>query len=50
MSKVLELSEKHALSVEKLTMAFPHDGQLLLALEGTTLEADGPRYRFPEML
>ena len=38
MSKVLELSEKHALSVEKLTMAFPHDGQLLLALEGTTLE------------
>jgi NitT/TauT family transport system ATP-binding protein len=38
MSKVLELSEKHALSVEKLTMAFPHDGQLLLALEGTTFE------------
>jgi len=38
MSKVLALSEKHALSVDRLSVAFPHDGQLLLALEGATFE------------
>ena len=38
MSGVLELSNKHALSVERLTMAFPHDGRLLLALQGASFE------------
>jgi NitT/TauT family transport system ATP-binding protein len=38
MSKVLALSEKHAVSVDRLSVAFAHDDQLLLALEGTTLE------------
>ena len=38
MSQVLELSNKHALSVERLTMAFPHGNRLLLALQGATLE------------
>lgn len=38
MSNVLELSNKHALSVERLTMAFPHGDRLLLALQGATLE------------
>src|SRR5207245_1658949 len=37
-SQVLELSNKHALSVERLTMAFPHGDRLLLALQGATLE------------
>jgi NitT/TauT family transport system ATP-binding protein len=37
-SNVLELSSKHALSVERLTMAFPHGDRLLLALQGATLE------------
>jgi NitT/TauT family transport system ATP-binding protein len=40
MSNILQLSEKHSLSVERLTMAFPHDGRLLLALQGVTLEVD----------
>jgi len=38
MSKVLELSEKHSVSVESLTVAFPHDDRLLFALQGATLE------------
>jgi sulfonate transport system ATP-binding protein len=38
MSKVLALSEKHALSVDRLSVAFVHDDQLLLALEGATFE------------
>ena len=38
MSNLLELSNKHALSVERLTMAFPHGDRLLLALQGATLE------------
>jgi len=38
LSKVLELSDKHALSVEALSVAFPHDDRLLLALRGATLE------------
>jgi len=38
MSNVLALSEKHALSVDRLTVAFPHGDQLLLALDGATLE------------
>ena len=38
MSKLLALSEKHALSVDRLTVAFPHDDQLLLALDGATFE------------
>jgi NitT/TauT family transport system ATP-binding protein len=40
MSNILQLSEKHSLSVERLTMAFPHDDRLLLALQGVTLEVD----------
>jgi NitT/TauT family transport system ATP-binding protein len=40
MSNVLQLSEKHSLSVERLTMTFPHDDRLLVALQGVTLEVD----------
>jgi NitT/TauT family transport system ATP-binding protein len=38
MSKLLALSEKHAVSVDRLSVAFPHDDQLLLALDGATFE------------
>ncbi len=38
MSNLLALSDKHALSVERLTVAFPYGDQLLLALEGATFE------------
>jgi sulfonate transport system ATP-binding protein len=38
LSKLLELSEKHSVSVESLTVAFPHDDRLLFALQGATLE------------
>ena len=38
MSNVLALSDKHALSVEALTVAFPHDERLLVALQGASLE------------
>jgi NitT/TauT family transport system ATP-binding protein len=38
MSKVIALSDKHALSVERLSVAFPHGDRLLLALEGASLE------------
>ena len=38
MSKVLELSEKHSLSVEALTMVYPHGDRLLIALQGVSLE------------
>src|SRR5260370_32157688 len=38
MSKVLELSETHSLSVEALTMAYPHGDRLLMALQGVSLE------------
>jgi len=38
MSNVLALSEKHALSVERLSVAFPHGDQVLLALDGTSFE------------
>jgi len=38
MSQVLALSDKHALSVERLTVAFPHGDRLLVALQGATLE------------
>ncbi len=38
MSNLLALSEKHALSVEQLSVAFPHGPQLLLALDDTTFE------------
>jgi NitT/TauT family transport system ATP-binding protein len=37
-SNVLALSEKHALSVERLTVAFPHGARLLVALQGATLD------------
>jgi NitT/TauT family transport system ATP-binding protein len=37
-SNVLQLSEKHSLSVERLTMAFPHGDRFLVALQGVTLE------------
>src|SRR5438445_5822871 len=37
-SNLLALSEKHALSVERLSVAFLHGDQVLLALDGTTLE------------
>src|ERR1700681_4813527 len=40
MSNILQLSEKHSLSVERLTMAFPHDDRLLIALQGVTLEVE----------
>src|SRR3977135_3636698 len=33
-------SEEHSLSVEHLSMAFPHDGRLLVALAGVSLEVD----------
>jgi NitT/TauT family transport system ATP-binding protein len=39
-SNVLQLSEKHSLSVDRLAMSFPHDGRLLVALQGVTLEVD----------
>jgi NitT/TauT family transport system ATP-binding protein len=37
-SKLLALSEKHALSVDRLTVAFAYEDQLLLALDGATFE------------
>lgn len=37
-SNVLQLSDKHAVSVDRLTMAFPQDDRLLVALQGATLE------------
>jgi NitT/TauT family transport system ATP-binding protein len=36
----MQLSPKHSLSVDRLTMSFPHDGRLLVALQGVTLEVD----------
>jgi NitT/TauT family transport system ATP-binding protein len=38
LSKVLELSNKHSLSVEALTIAFPQGDRLLIALQGVTLD------------
>ena len=38
MSNLIALSEKHALSVDRMTVAFPQGGRLLVALEGATLE------------
>ena len=38
MSNVMALSDKHALSVERLTVAFPHGDQVMLALDGATFE------------
>jgi NitT/TauT family transport system ATP-binding protein len=38
LSNVLALSDKHAVSVDELTMAFPHGDRLLIALQGATLE------------
>lgn len=38
MSNIVQLSDKHSLSVERLTMAFPHGDQRLVALQGVTLE------------
>src|ERR1700730_2444412 len=40
MSNVLQLPEKHSVSVDRLAMSFPHDGRLLVALQGVTLEVD----------
>src|SRR2546427_7593449 len=37
-SNLLALSDKHALSVERLTVAYSHGDQLLLALDGATFE------------
>src|SRR2546428_10506482 len=37
-SNLLALSDKHALSVERLTVAYSHGDQLLLALQAATLE------------
>ena len=37
-TNVLALSDKHALSVDRLTVAFPHGDRLLLALQGASLE------------
>jgi len=39
-SNVLQLSERHSLSVDQLTMSFPHDGRFLVALRDVTLEVD----------
>ena len=38
MSTLLALSDKHALSVDRLSVVFPHGDQLLLALDGATFE------------
>ena len=38
MSNLIALSEKHALSVDRMTVAFPQGGRLLVALQGATLE------------
>jgi len=38
LSNLIALSEKHALSVDRMTVAFPQGGRLLVALEGATLE------------
>jgi NitT/TauT family transport system ATP-binding protein len=38
LSNLLELSDKHSLSVERLTVAFPDGDRLLVALQGVTLE------------
>ena len=38
MTEVLALSDKHALSVEELTVAFPHGDRMLVALQGAELE------------
>jgi NitT/TauT family transport system ATP-binding protein len=38
MGNLLALSDKHALSVDRLTVAYPHGDQVLLALDGATLE------------
>ena len=38
MSNLIALSEKHALSVDRMTVAFPQGGRWLVALEGATLE------------
>src|SRR5882672_9982638 len=35
-----EESEEHSLSVERLSMSFPHGDRLLVALEGVTLEVE----------
>ena len=40
MSNVLALSEKHALSVQHLSVAYPHDDHVLFALQGATLEVE----------
>jgi NitT/TauT family transport system ATP-binding protein len=37
-SNVLALSEQHALSVQHLSVAYPHDDHVLFALQGATLE------------
>jgi len=39
-SNVLQLSEKHSLNVERLTMTFPHDGRVLVALQDVKLEVE----------
>ena len=38
MSNVFALSDKHALSVDRLSVAFPHGDRQLIALKDTTLE------------
>jgi NitT/TauT family transport system ATP-binding protein len=38
MSNILELSEKHSLSVERLAMSFVHGDRMLVALRGVTME------------
>jgi len=38
MSKVLALSDEHALSVQHLSVAYPHDDRLHFALQGANLE------------
>jgi len=38
LSNLIALSEKHALSVDRMTVAFPQGDRLLVALQGATLE------------
>jgi NitT/TauT family transport system ATP-binding protein len=38
MSNIVQLSEKHSLSVERLTMAFAHGDRVLVALRSVTME------------
>ena len=44
LSKALALSDKHALRVDELSVAFPHGDQLLFALHGATFEVNSGEF------